>query len=303
MRILHAFFCISFWLVIPAVSHADTIVPAGTLIQCIISEPNLSSKTAEVGDPILCYASGAGFGRNVLPTGAWLSGRFEDYKDPGHFVGKGWMQLTFDRVLLGSDRVLPISAKVVHVPGITVDKAGRIVGHGHAVRDTVEWMLPILWPMKVVTLPKRGPRPRLKSETRLTLKLMDDLLIPAPVMQRTAAPAPSWNAPRQRFRIQPQSDQREWFEPETRAADITPMPPQRPRTRAAAFTMLILRNGDGYAASAYWMEGDSWLRFVCADGASLEIPIQNLDIAMTTAANQRLGIQFAIRSWSAPGAR
>jgi hypothetical protein len=230
-----------------------------------------------------------------------MAGHFEDYKDPGHFFGKGWMQLTFDRVLLGQDRVLPVSAKVVHVPGITVDNRGRIVGHGHAVRDTVEWMLPVLWPMKVITLPMRGPRPRLKQETRLTLKLMDDLLIPSPEMPRASVQRRNWYSPQQQFRTQPQSDQRRWFEPETRSADAMPMPAPRPRALAGgtAFTLLILKNGDGYAASAYWMEGESWLRFVSADGGSVEIPLQNLDVATTTAANQRLGIQFVLRSWSA----
>jgi hypothetical protein len=107
-----------------------------------------------------------------------MVGRFEDYKDPGHFVGKGWMELKFDRMVIEPQTVIPVNAKVVGVPGYNVDRDGRILGKGHAVRDTVEWMIPILWPIDILNLPRRGPRPTLKEETRLTLKVMDDLMVP-----------------------------------------------------------------------------------------------------------------------------
>jgi hypothetical protein len=67
---------------------------------------------------------------------------------------------------------------VVAVPGFNVDRDGRILGKGHAVRDTVLWSIPILWPVDMLMLPMRGPRPTLKQEARLTLKVMDDLGIP-----------------------------------------------------------------------------------------------------------------------------
>jgi hypothetical protein len=119
-----------------------------------------------------------------------MEGRFEDYKDPGHFVGKGWMQLTFDRMIVGN-RVIPLSAKVVQVPKYRVDRDGRILGNGHPVRDTVEWLIPVLWPIDLINLPRRGPRPVLKPETILTLELMEDLGIPgrqqdAPRQQQAA---------------------------------------------------------------------------------------------------------------------
>ena len=62
--------------------------------------------------------------------------------------------------------------------GYKVDKEGDIRGKGHAKRDIVEWMLPPLWPWKVIMLPARGPRPTLKGESMLTLRLMDDVQIP-----------------------------------------------------------------------------------------------------------------------------
>ncbi len=163
-----------------AASAAERIIPAGSLLQCTIAEPKLSSKTAQLGDPVLCQLSYAErYGRATVPYGSYLVGRFEDYKDPGHLVGKGYMELRFDRMVMEPDTIVPVAAKVVDVPGYSVDKTGRIQGKGHAVRDTVEWSLPILWPLDLLNLPRRGPRPTLKGETRLTLKIMDDLAVPA----------------------------------------------------------------------------------------------------------------------------
>lgn len=162
-----------------AATTAERLIPAGSLIQCTISEPHLSSKSVPVGDPVLCETAYASrYGMALLPQNSYLIGRFEDYKDPGHFIGKGWMELTFDRMLIQPDTVVPIHARVVDVPGYNVDREGRILGKGHAVRDTVEWTLPILWPIDMLNLPRRGPRPTLKAETRLTLKILDDLGVP-----------------------------------------------------------------------------------------------------------------------------
>lgn len=155
------------------------LIPAGSLIGCTISEPKLSSRTTAVGDPVLCQVGHSErYGRSVMPYNSYLVGRFEDYKDPGHFVGKGWMELKFDRMVVEPDTVIPIDARVVDAPGYRVDNQGRILGKGHATRDIVLWSLPILWPVDLLMLPMRGPRPTLKEETRLTLKVMDDLAVP-----------------------------------------------------------------------------------------------------------------------------
>ncbi len=160
-------------------SAGERLIPAGSLIGCTVSEPKINSKTMAIGDPVLCQVSAAErYGRSMLPYNSFLEGRFEDYKDPGHFVGKGWMELKFDRMVIEPDTVIPIDARVVDVPGYRVDQYGRILGKGHAVRDTVTWMIPILWPIDLINLPRRGPRPTLKEETRLTLKVMDDLSVP-----------------------------------------------------------------------------------------------------------------------------
>ncbi len=157
----------------------EHIIPAGSLVGCTLSEPRLSSRTTAIGDPVLCQLGvSERYGRSVLPYHSYLVGRFEDYKDPGHFVGKGWMELRFDRMVIEPDTVIPIDARVVDVPGFRVDNQGRILGKGHATRDIVLWSIPILWPLDLAMLPMRGPRPTLKEETRLTLKLMDDMAVP-----------------------------------------------------------------------------------------------------------------------------
>jgi hypothetical protein len=152
------------------------LIPAGSLVSCTTGDGKISSKTTAVGDPVLCKVE---FRRGdfMLPYGSYLGGQFAEFKDPGHFVGKGWMELDFDRLYVG-DTVVPINAKVVDVPGYKIDAQGRILGKGHAVRDTVLWMIPVLWPIDLINLPRRGPRPTLKSETTLTLRMMDDIQVP-----------------------------------------------------------------------------------------------------------------------------
>lgn len=161
----------------------DQLVPAGTLLQCTLNEPNFSSATAAVGDPVLCHLrTTQEFGRPLFPRGSMLGGHLEADKEPGHFVGKGYLKITFDRVILpGGD--LPVPAKVIQARGYKVDKQGAIDGNGHATRDVVEWLFPPLWPWKVVSLPFRGPRPTLKGEEPLQLRLMDDIVIPRSLAQ------------------------------------------------------------------------------------------------------------------------
>ncbi len=119
---------------------------------------------------------------------SYLVGHLESAQDPGHFWGKGNLKLQFDRIGLPNGD-LPLDAKVIATRGYKVDKEGDIRGKGHAKRDIVEWLLPPLWPWKVLMLPARGPRPRLKGESMLTLRLMDDVQIP----QVNATNGPDWH--------------------------------------------------------------------------------------------------------------
>jgi len=170
-------------------SARETVLPAGTLLKCTMNEPNFSSATVAIGDPVLCHLhSVTEFGQQTFPRGSYLVGHLESAHDPGHFWGKGDMKLVFDRIGLPNGD-MPLDAKVIATRGYKVDKDGDIRGKGHATRDIVEWMIPPLWPWKIITLPARGPRPTLKGESMLELRLMDDVQIP----QVSATNGPDWH--------------------------------------------------------------------------------------------------------------
>jgi hypothetical protein len=209
---------------------AVQLIPAGSKMDCMVSE-KVSSKTMSIGDPVLCQVGHSEvYGRSTFPFGSYLEGHFEDYKDPGHFVGKGWMELKFDKLVVGNDTVIPLASRVIATSAKNpVDREGRIDGRGHPVRDTVEWLIPVLWPIDLINLPRRGPTPTLKPETRLTVLLLEDVGIPtkyevqhqpemiskynyadnqpeqqagAPI-QRTYAPQPVYQQPVQQAYAQP----------------------------------------------------------------------------------------------------
>jgi hypothetical protein len=176
-----------------SIKAQDILVPAGTLLRCTMDEPNFSSATADIGDPVICHLSALRqFGKAVFPRGSYLGGHLEADKEPGHFVGKGYLKIEFDRIGF-PDSDVPVPAKIIAAKGYKVDKKGDIVGKGHATRDTVEWLIPPLWPWKVLTLPAKGPRPTLKGEEQITVRLMDDIDVPRPgslhSLQRPPAPA------------------------------------------------------------------------------------------------------------------
>ena len=247
---------------------AEQLIPAGSLLQCTVSEPKLSSKTADIGDPVLCRVSHVeAYGRSVFPYGSYLVGRFEDYKDPGHLVGKGWMELKFDRMVIAPDTVVPVAAKVVDVPKYNVDKEGRIHGKGHPVRDTVEWLIPVLWPIDLINLPRRGPRPVLKPETRLTLKIMDDFGVPLPQQQQAVNDQYGFAQ-----RVQPQYFQppAEPMQPAPRPMNYEQAPPPQPVpiARTQPVTVLVMRNGYGMYATSYWYDDRGRLRYTAVNGGA-----------------------------------
>ncbi|MGH9513664.1 MAG: hypothetical protein ACRD2U_16155 [Terriglobales bacterium] len=282
-------------------------VPAGTLLHCTLDEPNFSSKTVAVGDPTICYLSSVtSFGHSVFPRGAYLTGRLQEAKNPGHFVGKGWLEIDFDRVIIPGPLALPLSAKIIAAPHYKVDKAGKIHGKGHPVRDAVEWSLPPLWPEKILTLPRRGPYPTLKGEYRMTLRLMEDIEVPAPV--RAAIPMPRWATPSGYFPA-PQ-------DPRSHGTTMLPASagtPSAPLVRQATYTMqtavvskrpltaeptlLALKDGSAILADQYWIEANQVHCFSENVGERL-IPLEALDLSKTVRLNQERHVNFVLKSKS-----
>src|SRR6266849_5794906 len=161
------------------VAEDMTIIRAGELVRCTLEEPNLSSATVDVGDPVICYLqSFREFGFSVFPRGSFLAGRVRDWREAGRFAGKGWLALSFDRLILGTSVEVPISVRVAGVRNFRVDAEGKVMGKGHARRDLLAWSLPPFWPSQMIKLPSRGPRPTLKGETPVVVRMLDDVVVP-----------------------------------------------------------------------------------------------------------------------------
>jgi hypothetical protein len=285
------------------------VVPAGTLLHCTLDEPNFSSATADIGDPVVCHLSSLReFGQNVFPRGSYLGGHLEADKEPGHFWGKGYLKIEFDRIGFPASDV-PVPSKVIAAKGYKVDKKGDVVGKGHATRDVVEWLIPPLWPWKIITLPARGPRPALKGESQVTVRLMDDIEIPRAgtaahsydrpasydrppayyrpqIFGRPAAQKPADNTPVSdatyiATNIQTSAEQT--------VGDGVPLQPesaarQQAPASGARVKMIALKSDSVYAVTSYRIDGGS-LNYVLADGTTGSVDITEVDWRATSRLN------------------
>jgi len=292
-------------------SARDVVLPAGTLLQCTLNEPNFSSATVDVGDPVLCHLRGiTEFGQQAFPRGSYLVGHLEAAKDPGHFVGKGYLKLQFDRIGLPSGD-LPLEAKVIATRGYRVDREGKIIGHGHARRDVVEWMLPPLWPWKVIMLPARGPRAKLKGETVLSLRLMDDVQVP----QVATTYGPNWHffgkPQNESFRESDNRDVRPALAirrvaevgesspaPEARASyanlvsrDVSSGAP----LAASGGPVFILKTGAVLAVGNYRYQ-DGRITYTLATGGGGVVSAEEVDWSTTTRVNAQRGVRMTLHS-------
>jgi hypothetical protein len=288
-------------------SARSIVLPAGTLLHCTLDEPNLSSKTVDVGDPVLCHLRGVTeFGQQAFPRGSYLVGHLEAAKDPGHFWGKGYLKLQFDRIGLPTGD-MPLEAKVVATRGYKVDKEGKIDGKGHPRRDVIEWMLPPLWPWKVIMLPARGPRPTLKGETALSLRLMDDVEVP----QVAQTFGPGWHFfGRLQSELFHNSDASNNSRPQLSTRPADPSVPQASYanyvtrdvssaagnvTGAPGMPVFVLTNGSVLAVSGYGY-ADSRITYSLVGGGSGVIGTDEIDWATTTNVNNKRGVHLVLHS-------
>jgi hypothetical protein len=292
-------------------SAREVVLPAGTLLQCTLNEPNFSSATVDVGDPVLCHLRAqTEFGQQAFPRGSYLVGHLEDAKDPGHFWGKGYLKLQFDRIGLPTGD-LPLEAKVIATRGYKVDKQGKIDGKGHPRRDIVEWMIPPLWPWKVIMLPARGPRPKLKGETQLSLRLMDDVQIP----QAAQTYGPGW-----KFFGRPQNSsyddaqamvarpqlavRRVSATPQASYADYVTRDIALPTnlTSAPGMPVFVLNTGTILAVSGYGYQ-DNRISYSLVGGGSGVISGDDVDWSTTTRINNQRGVRITLHSGHATTAQ
>jgi hypothetical protein len=311
MRRFSLFFAAVFCLAAAARAQTtESIVPAGTLFQCTLNEPRFSSETVPVGETVLCnIGSLAMFGRPVFPRGAYLSGRLVEFRDPGHFVGKGWLKLEFESLTLPGGS-FPLSARVISTPHHKVDASGKIRGSGHARRDAIEWAIPILWPEKLITLPMRGPRPTLKGETLILLKLLEDISVPASAVNSSEAqsvpdPPPRVGSSKNSYltrgsfpRIRYGGASMPAAEDEPEKASFNDFDWSPERRRHVRPTMLILKSGDAHLVTNYWFDVDHVV-YIDNDGAQRAIPIDDLDFRASMQINWERRVPFRLRSNSA----
>jgi hypothetical protein len=289
-------------------SARDVVLPAGTLLQCTMSEPNFSSATVDVGDPVLCHLRGVTeFGQQAFPRGSYLVGHLESAKDPGHFWGKGSLKLQFDRIGLPTGD-LPLEAKIIATRGYKVDKQGKIDGKGHPKRDIVEWMIPPLWPWKVIMLPARGPRPTLKGETVLSMRLMDDVQIP----QVAQTYGPSWHffgrpqsqsyrdsvydnaKPQLALRNTSLADGMSSGVPQaTYASVVTRTVEPAVGSTAPGMPVFVLNSGALLAVSGYGYQ-DSRITYSLVGGGSGVISTDDVDWTTTTRVNAKRGVRVTL---------
>jgi hypothetical protein len=283
-----------FTLLLVAPAGAKDLIPAGTILYCTLDEPNFSAKTATVGDPVLCQLGPLrSFGHSVLTHGAQLSGHLQDYKNPGHLAGKGWLAIEFDRIILPNADVLPLSAKIISAPHLKVDAVGEIHGKGHPKRDALEWAIPVLWPIKIMTLPARGPYPTLKGETRLAMRLMEDVELGPSTSARNSVPAPPW--------VKPGSyhDSSAGFEPAS-AKQVPHLVPRVTFAQAGAaapppVTVIALQAGAAVLARDYWVDGSN-VHCIAQDGAEQDVPLAMVDLTQTVKVNQERNVEFALHA-------
>ena len=311
-RLRYATLLVSLLGVTLSASARDAVLPAGTLLQCTLNEPNFSSATVAVGDPVLCHLRDiVEFGQQAFPRGSYLVGHLESAKDPGHLVGKGYLKLVFDRIGLPTGD-LPLDAKVIATSGYRVDREGKIDGKGHAKRDAVEWTLPPLWPWKVIMLPARGPRPKLKGESKLTLRLMDDVDIP----QVPQTYGPGWHSfgqpQNESFGSQPTNGQSQRaLRQVSSAAEQTSL--AAPRAVNATFTsrdvanptpsiaevphmpVFILNTGTLLAVSVYGYQ-DHLITYTLASGGEGVISSDEVDWNTTIRFNAQRGVRVTLRA-------
>jgi hypothetical protein len=248
------------------------------------------------------------FGQQAFPRGSYLVGHLESAKDPGHFWGKGYLKLQFDRIGVPSGD-LPLEAKIIATRGYKVDKQGKIDGKGHAVRDVVEWMIPPLWPWKVIMLPARGPRPTLKGETVLSMRLMDDVQIP----QVAQTYGPSWHffGRPQSQSYQPSIYDDSNSQPMMRNASVASTSeavPQAsyaslvtrtvtpvPLNAAPGMPVFVLTTGTILSVSGYGYT-DSRITYSLVGGGTGVISTDDVDWATTTRLNAERGVRVTLHN-------
>ena len=257
--------CLSFSTIAKA---TDRFIPAGLPIACWMQEKNLSLKTAQPGDPVLCYLSPSmGFGKPLFPRGSYLTGTIEGGKAPGRLHGKGTLILDFDRLVVSDTVRIPISVKVIAALKYKISPDGKIIGRGHAKRDLAAWMFPPLWPLDLINLPRRGPWPAIEGkEERLLLRVMQDAVVPD-----VGGEVP-------------------YYTPQVSAASSYYENP----VHVGGDVVLIRKDGSAVYTIDYWYSVPGYVSYVLKGNLFGRMPLSELNLKATIRVNRQRGIEFKI---------
>jgi hypothetical protein len=253
------------------------------------------------GDQFVCHAEAVQqFGREAFPRGTYLAGHLEYFKDPGHFVGKCWLKLEFDRIGLHH---LPRPKRRKH----PLDHVARWVTVAANVPLTVHSISPdrydLAWNRHFgarqadLTLPARGPRPELKGEVQSTMRLMEDVIVPnltATVPRAGSQPTaeafsvaknPSLSVPSIRY-VPPNVPV--WqnrvscglLNASKPAAESEPTGGAEPNLtrvrRATAVTLIALKSSTIYGATDYWLDSGR-LSYILPTGIEQSVDLADVD--------------------------
>ena len=179
------------------------------------------------------------------------------------------------------------------------------MGHGHAKRDVIEWMIPPLWPWKIITLPARGPQPKLKSEQMITLKVMQDVELPRLTAYVSPSPSPSqYVTPRVQSYAQPssgpvapQSSSGVYYLPPSMPAMAPPVSlgPAQADMPSRALTLVALKSETICPVRDYWVAG-RLLFYVLPDGSEASANLKSIDWQRTTDLNAERGVRVTLRT-------
>src|SRR5260370_28612885 len=133
-----------------------------------------------------------------------------------------------------------------------------------------------IWPRKALTLPAGGPRPELKGETEVTLRLMDDVVVP--LTGANGRPTAAASADRKTWRAPTEWSERpmnsslpiRYALPSIPAMESEPasVPLKKPAPalvtdsnteavrRLPQLTLIALKDGTIYGPTYYWGEGN-----------------------------------------------
>jgi hypothetical protein len=181
-------------------------------------------------------------------------------------------------------------------------------------------MIPPLWPWKVIMLPARGPRPALKGETALSLRLMDDVDIP----QVAQTYGPSWHffgryqndsfhdgnaSVQMQLSVRPVGLVSESYDadgpamqpasqnlPQASYASLATRSLQPTQAGAApGMPVFVLTNGTVLSVSGYGYT-DSRISYSLIGGGSGVISTDEVDWATTTRLNAQRGVRVTLHS-------